>query len=137
MRRRTGLRGDDAQLTARILDGFVVRPWMLQLVARLKSQGLVTGILSDQTDWLDRLDARYDFYRLFEPIYNSYYLGKGKRDPTLFSDVAADLGLEPAEILFIDDNPGNVARAESMGLQAIRYRDREGFLQALEARLAA
>jgi len=41
MRRRTGLQGDDADLTARILDGFVVRPWMLGLVRRLRSRGFL------------------------------------------------------------------------------------------------
>jgi len=137
MRRRTGLQGEDSDLTTRILEGFIVRPWMLELVQQLRAKGYVTGILSDQTDWLDRLDARYHFYRLFEPVYNSYYLGKGKRDPSLFTDVAADLGLAPAAILFIDDNPGNVARAEAMGLKTILYRDRPGFTQALTARLAA
>ena len=136
LRRRTGLAGDDTELTDRILDGFVVRPWMLELAERLRAQGYITGILSDQTDWLDRLDGRYHFYRLFDPIYNSYYLGKGKRDPSLFRDVAVDLGLSPSAILFIDDNPDNVARAAAMGLRAIRYVDREGFMQALQTELA-
>lgn len=137
MRERTGLRGEDVVLTAKLLDGFVMRPWMLQLAARLRGQGYVTGILSDQTDWLDLLDERDRFYRLFEPVYNSYRLGKGKRDPSLFGDVAADLGLPPAAILFVDDNPGNVARAQTMGLQTILYRDRAGLLRELETRLGA
>lgn len=135
LRARTGLRGDDTDLTARILDGFVIRPWMLELVERLRGQGYVTGILSDQTDWLDWLDARYHFYDRFDRVYNSYYLGKGKRDPSLFGEVADDLGLPPPKILFIDDNRGNVERAKAAGLQAIRYRGRETFLQALEAGL--
>jgi len=91
LRSRTGLHGEDAVLTARILDGFVLRPWMLELVERLRAQGYVTGILSDQTDWLDRLNRRYHFYRLFDRVYNSYYLGKGKRDASLFTDVLAYL----------------------------------------------
>lgn len=137
MRRRTGLRGGDAELTERILRGFVIRPWMLELVERLRAQGYIVGILSDQTDWLDRLDARYHFYRLFNPVYNSFYLGKGKRDPSLFTDVANALGLSPAAILFIDDNPGNVARAEARGQQAILYRDREGFMHELQTKLGS
>jgi putative hydrolase of the HAD superfamily len=108
---------------------------MRELVQRLRAQGYVTGILSDQTDWLDRLDSRQHFYRLFDRIYNSYYLGKGKRDPSLFSDVAADLGLPPASILFVDDSAGNVARAAAAGMQTIQYVDRETFLKALEASL--
>ncbi len=135
LRQRTGLRGDDADLTASILSQFLIRPWMLELVKRLKARGYVTGILSDQTDWLDRLDAKYHFYVLFDRIYNSYYLGKGKQDPSLFGDVAADLGLPPASILFVDDNRDNVARATAAGMQALRYVERERFMQALEASL--
>ena len=132
LRERTGLRGDDAVLTKTILDGFVVRPWILELVQRLRALGYVTGILSDQTDWLDRLDASQHFYRCFDRVYNSYRLGKGKRDPSVFGDVAADLGLPPAQILFIDDNQHNVERARSAGMHAIRYRDRKRLLDELD-----
>lgn len=135
LRERTGLRGDDASLTKRILAGFIVRPWMLELVQRLRSLGYVTGILSDQTDWLDRLDAGQHFLRSFDRVYNSYHLGKGKRDPSLFSDVAADLGLRPAQILFIDDNADNVGRARAAGMQALHFRDRAQFLHELDDRL--
>lgn len=135
LRARTGLRGDDIELTGRILEGFIPRPWMLELVGQLRAQGYVTGILSDQTFWLDRLDAQYHFYRLFDRVYNSYYLGKGKRDPSLFSDVAADLGLSPSAILFIDDNAGNVDRATAAGIRALRYASREQLVQALAGTL--
>jgi putative hydrolase of the HAD superfamily len=137
LRERTGLRGDDAVLTKTILDGFVVRPWILALVQRLRSLGYVTGILSDQTDWLDRLDASQHFYRCFDRVYNSYRLGKGKRDPSVFSDVAADLGLPPSQILFIDDNDQNVERARSAGMHAVHYRDRARFLDELDRWLLA
>ena len=137
LRERTGLRGDDAVLTKTILDGFVVRPWILALVQRLRSLGYVTGILSDQTDWLDRLDASLHFYRCFDRVYNSYRLGKGKRDPSVFSDVAADLGLPPSQILFIDDNDQNVERARSAGMHAVHYRDRARFLDELDRWLLA
>ncbi len=132
LRERTGLRGEDRSLTTRILDGFTVRPWMLRLAERLRSLGYVTGVLSDQTDWLDRLDAGQHFYRCFDRVYNSYYLGKGKRDPTLFREVAADLGLSPSQILFIDDNAHNVARARTSGMHAILYRNRARFMDELD-----
>ena len=135
LRERTGLVGDDEQLRERILTGFVLRPWMIEHVRQLREQGYVTGILSDQTHWLDELDSRYHFSEVFDRIYNSYYLGKGKRDPSLFADVLADLGLPAAAVLFIDDNAGNVARARAAGLQAIQYINREDFTAALEALL--
>ena len=131
LRERTGLRGDDDELRARLFDGFTLRPWMLKLVDDLRSQGYITGILSDQTDWLDRLDASHGFCDHFDRIYNSYYMGKGKRDPTHFDDVAADLELEPASILFIDDSRANVETALAAGMQAIQYIDRNQFMGLL------
>ena len=86
-------------------------------------------------EWVDRLDARDHFYQYFERIYNSYYLGKGKRDPSHFSDVAADLGLDPSAILFIDDSRNNVASAMAAGMQAILYVDRVSFIEALKVAL--
>lgn len=132
MRKRTGLTGDDGVLTERILSGFVIRPWMIDLVRQLRAQGYVTGILSDQTHWLDTLDERYHFFDAFDRIYNSYYLGKGKQDPSLFTDVATNLDMLPSAIVFVDDDAGNVARAVETGLQAIHFVDREGFISELE-----
>jgi len=132
LRQRTGLTGDDAVLTEKILSGFVIRPWMIDFVRQLRVQGYVTGILSDQTHWLDALDARDHFYAAFDRVYNSYYLGKGKQDPSLFADVAADLGLSPSMILFVDDDAGNVERARSAGFQAVHFVDQQGFINDLK-----
>jgi len=123
LRQRTGLRGSDQKLTRRVLQGFRVRPGMRQLVRELRQRGYRVGLLSDQTDWLDRLDAEQHFYKDFDKLYISYWLGKGKRDPSLYDDVARDLGVDPNTILFIDDNPDNVERARGRGWQAIRFID--------------
>ena len=131
LRQRTGLTGDDETLTKRILDGFVVRPMMIELVRDLRTHGYVTGILSDQTHWLDELDDRYHFSQSFDQIYNSYYLGKGKRDNSLFADVAMDLGFSPSTLLFVDDDSGNVVRAKEAGYQAIRFIGQETFITEL------
>ena len=132
LRERTGLHGDDADHRGRMFDAFVIRPWMLELVAELRRQGYITGILSDQVDWLDRLDTRDHFYAYFDYVYNSYTMGKGKLDPTHFSDVVADLGLAPSAVLFIDDSKTNVARAESVAMKAIQYVDRAMLMQELK-----
>jgi putative hydrolase of the HAD superfamily len=136
LKARTGLSGDDDALSRRLLDGFVLRPSMLELVRRLRRAGFTTGILSDQTDWLDALDARHRFFAAFDHIYNSYYLGRGKRDPSAFRQVADDLGLDPAAVLFVDDDAGNVERARAAGLHAIHFVDRAGFSAALERLLS-
>lgn len=135
MRQRTGIRGDDNALTLKILKGFVPRPGMIQLVKELRSKGYLTGILSDQTHWLDELDENYHFSDTFSHIYNSYYLGKGKRDRTLFQDVANELEIPPDSILFIDDDWGNVKRAEESGFRVIHFIDETSFRVTLEEML--
>jgi len=132
LRERTGLAGTDKELAGEILSRFVIRPRMLEAVRRLRRKGIITAILSDQTDWLERLDDRDLFYSEFDHVFNSYRLGKGKRDPSLFADVVAGIGIPPHEALFIDDMPANVERAKGEGLQGIVFIDEEGFLAELE-----
>ena len=136
LRKRSGLVGEDEELKARIMNGFVVRQSMIDLVQQLRAEGYVTGILSDQTHWLDELDEHYHFSRVFDCIYNSYYLGKGKQDSSLFLDIAKDLKLDPAAILFIDDDEGNVSRAEKMGFKVIHFVSQERFNLTLERMLS-
>lgn len=135
LRQRTGLQGDDAQLTEYILQGFILRDWMIEQVRNLKAQGYITGILSDQTHWINELDQRQPFMHEFDHIYVSYNLGKGKHDPSLFSDVANNLGLATEDILFIDDNKNNTQRAQTTGMQTITYVTRESFVSTLTERL--
>ncbi len=131
MRDRTGLAGDDQALTETILDGFLLRPWMIDIVLRLRQAGYITAILSDQTHWLDEIESRSPFRYAFDAVYNSYYLGKGKRDPELFNEVADDLSVAPGQVLFVDDDAGNATNARLQGMEAIHYRDREQFLDEL------
>jgi putative hydrolase of the HAD superfamily len=130
--RETGLPPYEASYTAEILDRFHLRPCLLETVRTLRRRGYLTVILSDQTDWLDRLETRHRFFREFDRIFNSFYLGKGKRDSSLFTDVARSLGLPPGQTLFIDDNPGNVERARAAGMEAILFTEERTFFHELE-----
>ncbi len=132
MREGSGLSGSDEILTKRVLDGFVLRPWMIRLVRQWRQQGLLTGILSDQMHWLDWLDERDHFFEYFDQVFNSYHMGKGKRDPGLFFDIAERLALDADEILFIDDMKSNIERAEAAGWQGIHYVDRESCLESID-----
>ena len=60
-------------------------------------------------------------------------LGKGKRDPTLFDDIVADLGVRPCEALLLDDNAGNIERARSRGLSAWLFTDEAACLAQFAA----
>lgn len=131
LRQKSGITGSDSELREEILPRFLVRPWMIGLVRDFRSKGYLVALLSDQVDWLDLLDAQQDFLKEFDQAYVSYQLGKGKQDATFFDDVVQSLGLQPEEVLFIDDSRGNIERAKDRGLQVLRYTDRK----AVEAEL--
>ena len=137
LRRKTGIKGDYAQMRDEILSRFILRERMIDLVGKLKSDSLVVGILSDQTDMLDKLNARMNFFQWFDHVFNSYHMGKGKRDATLFDDIAQRLKTLPGRILFIDDDPGNVERAKQRGWKAILYSDENVFQSELDRLLSA
>jgi len=136
-RKRSGVTAGDAVLRDMVLSRFVVRPSMLKTTADLKEKGYRTAMLTDQAGWLKELDAKTPFLHLFDPVINSWDTGKTKKDPTSFTDLAAAVGLPPEEILFIDDNEGNVERASAMGLNTILFKDMERFEEQLKKQLAA
>ena len=131
LRGRTGIKGSDQELRNKILPRFVLRSWMLELVQRLKKASVSTAILSDQTKWLDELDNQYDFFRLFDKVFNSYHLGKCKKDPSLFEDVLDEMGFRPEQSLFVDDSLDNIERAQKSGLHTIHYQDKDSFLESM------
>ncbi len=88
LRQRSGIEQSDAELRKEILDRFILRSWMLEIVCGLRRRGYFVGILSDQTQWLDELDARDHFFAEFNVVFNSYHLGRGKKDPQVFDEVA-------------------------------------------------
>jgi len=134
VRSQTGIRGEDRALTEAILSRFTLRPRMLDAVRALKNQGLNPVILSDQTDWLDRLNARQPFFQEFSRVFNSYYLGKSKREPSLFTDILAILKVEAQRTLFVDDNPGHIDRAAALGLQTHLFMSEAQFFADLALR---
>jgi putative hydrolase of the HAD superfamily len=132
MREETGLQGSDRELSDTILSCFVIRPRMMGCVRQLRSRGFITAIVSDQTDWLERLDRRYGFFREFDHIFNSYRRGKTKWDPSTFDDVARELGIAPSMAVFIDDTPGHVERARDRGMHGIIFEDEDRFVRQME-----
>lgn len=131
VRRQSGLAADDKGLTHEILSRFTPRPGMLDLVRRLRTSGVTVCLLSDQSNWLDRLNEIHHFFPVFDRVFNSFHLGKTKRDVSLFNDVLALLNQPPSATLFVDDNAGHIARAAECGLQTHLFTDRQSFAACL------
>lgn len=131
LRAEAGARGSDETLRREILTRFTLRPWMLELADGLKDAGLILGILSDQTQWLDELDDRDGVFQHVHWVFNSFHTGLSKRDPAAFDHAVRCLGTDPDRILFVDDHVGNVERAAKQGLKSLLYQGRKPFLHEL------
>lgn len=70
-----------------------------------------------QAVWQPRLA---EVFSSFEKVYASWQIGCRKPDAHAFLHVAADMGVAPADIVFVDDNADNVAGARSVGVNARR-----------------
>jgi len=132
LRELTGIKGSDKELREIILERFVIRPEMLQVVDELKAKGFVVAILSDQTNWLEEINARMPFYHHFDHVFNSYAIHKSKRDPSVYTDTCSALGVKSAETLFIDDSEGNIRRARAEGLKIIHFQGVAAFKTELQ-----
>ncbi len=127
LREKTGISESDKELREEILKRFAVRTKMINLVKKLKSSGLVTAILSDQTNWLDEINQKIPFFHYFDYIFNSFNLKKSKKDPSIFRDVCSAVGFKPEEVLFVDDNIENTKRALSAGLKVVHFKSMDDF----------
>jgi putative hydrolase of the HAD superfamily len=121
VRERTGIAGTDVKLRAEILKRFTLRPDMIASVDRLRPQGLIVAMLSDQTNWLEEIDRETGLFRHFDRVFNSYRIHKSKRDASVFPDVCSALGVKTEEALFVDDNINHIERAQGQGLRTIHF----------------
>lgn len=137
IRERTGISLTDDLMRREIIHRFVLRPEMLAHADRLRSSGLRVAILSDQTNWLEEIDEHEHFSGHFDRVFNSYRLGKSKRDPSVFGDVCREMGVEPRKTLFVDDSAENVARARGAGLGAIHFTAVDRFEKELSVVLSS
>jgi putative hydrolase of the HAD superfamily len=132
VREHSGIMATDEELRQEILSRFIPRDWMLEVVRSLRQQGLVTAILSDQSDWLDQLDSQFHFFQYFDAVFNSFHLGKTKRDSTIFVETLQSLKVNAGDTLFVDDNIGHIDRATAAGLQTHHFIDRHGFMKKFQ-----
>jgi putative hydrolase of the HAD superfamily len=123
--------GSAKEWNREFFDRFILRPKMMAVVRVLRQRGIWAGILSDQTQMLEQLDQRDHFFESFDHVFNSFHLGKSKRDPSVFDDVIAQIGFAANQVLFVDDNLGNVERARSRGLMTIWFVAEDEFLGEL------
>ena len=84
---------------------------------------------------VDYMFRRHPVFHCFEDAVYSHLAGCAKPDPAIYELAARQFGITPAEAVFIDDLPANIATAQTLGWHAIQYdfRNHDAFLTTLKA----
>ncbi|MBV9315708.1 MAG: HAD family phosphatase [Pseudonocardia sp.] len=98
-------------------------PGMHQLLGELADSGArLYGLTNWSAETFPIARAAFPILDLFaNTIVISGEVGLTKPDPAIFHLALARFGLDPAECLFIDDNPANVSTARHLGMPAVLF----------------
>jgi epoxide hydrolase-like predicted phosphatase len=134
-----GVRVDPVELLL-ALGGGGVRDAMVEFCRSARSRGVATGLLTNNAAefapfWRPLLPLE----ELFDDVVDSSEVGLRKPDPRIYELALSRLGVDAPQAAFVDDAPGNVAGARSVGLHAVLIgpdrADEPAAIAALEALL--
>jgi epoxide hydrolase-like predicted phosphatase len=81
-----------------------------------------TGILSNSVSGARRREqARFGFEQLVDVIVYSDEAGLAKPDPRIYALLCDELGVEPGELVFLDDRAANVEAARQLGIHGVLH----------------
>lgn len=88
----------------------------------VRDRGLAVGIVSSaREDWIDDVVKRFGLGPLDLQLSALEAPGTGKPAPDVYEHAAAELGLDPAECVVIEDSTNGVRAAAAAGATVIRY----------------
>jgi len=103
---------------------YLVRPQMTDLITRHRAMGRTVGVLTNDMgafhgpEWKQGISV----IRQFDFIVDGSVTGFLKPDPRAFKTALDALGdPEPSEVVFVDDQLGNVRGAEAVGICAVHF----------------
>ncbi len=107
---------------------------LLEYIHELHDQGLKIGILSNvASNWIREQLLDSAEQRWIDDFVFSYEVGMIKPDPKMYHLAGERLGLEPTDILFVDDKESYCQAARAVGMQAICYQDFSQVKAGIEA----
>lgn len=105
------------------------------LIERLKAAGYrVFGLTNWSMETYPLIRDNYEVFSLFEGVVVSGEEHLLKPDAKIYRCLLERYSLEAAESVFLDDNADNVAGAEAVGMEAVRFVDAEQAEAELKAR---
>ncbi|XP_064783112.1 bifunctional epoxide hydrolase 2-like [Oncorhynchus masou masou] len=124
-------------LLEELRDSTTVNKHILQTVATLRRQGLLTGVLANQ--WVDDSGCGDSSGRLlsllgvhFDVVLQSCRTGLRVPEADLFISALKQLGVPPKQALWLADDEKGVGAAEALGMTAVLVKDLPEALKQVE-----
>lgn len=111
---------DIKKLHELVIEHFQPIEGSLRILNKLKDK-LILGLISNQTDWIDELEKKYHFKRLFNIIIISKEVSLRKPQKEIFELFFKKSNVKPEEIIFIDDFLEYKQQVEEMGMKFIHF----------------
>jgi len=99
----------------------LIRPGARALIEDAKAAGIPVGIHTNDltafhdAEWIERITVLREFSVMVDGRSEGVY----KPDPAAYRLMIERMGVDPQDIVFIDDQPVNIAGAESVGMQCV------------------
>lgn len=123
---RLGL-GDRVDDIAAVWSKFDLRIPSLKVVSLVRAAGTACYLATNQDAYRAACMRQTTPYgEILDGAYFSCDIGVAKPSVAFFEHIVTDLGLAPGQLLFLDDQPKNVAGARSAGLKAERWTHDDG-----------
>lgn len=105
-------------------DGTLNRP-LIDIIKKLKTKYKITLLSNNNREYVQEYIYKPGLDKLFDVMVVSYETGYRKPAPEIYKILIQKLGVEPNEILFLDDDSSKLGAAEAQGLQTLVYQGKE------------
>ncbi len=105
--------------------GAALNTELLNVIPRLRQQGLKVGLLSNAWATRREIVEENGVAALFDAVLISGEIGAQKPDREAFDPLFKALEVKPSELVFVDDSPFSLAKAAEIGYTPILYQNNE------------
>jgi len=105
---------------------------MWDWIAELRAVGKRVAMLSNMPrDLGEALASKTNRLHAFDHVTVSYEIRSAKPEPAIYEHCLAGIGTAPERTVFFDDRIANVQGAESLGIDAVEFLNRDDVLQRM------
>jgi epoxide hydrolase-like predicted phosphatase len=115
----------------RMAEASTPRPVMLEAIRRIRASGRLAAALTN--NWASERsdDGTRALRGHFDAFFESSVLGLQKPDPRIYQHACHELGVAPAEAVFLDDIGRNLKSARRLGMATVKVEAPESALDEL------